>query len=113
MSLGAITTNKRAGQGVSQLLAFHIEFAGDDAYPTGGTTGFEDTVRSAVDRGDIDVLAIIPDDCGGFVPVYDRDNDTLMVYQGDNDAAQDDPLVEVPDTTDLSATTFKMTVLAV
>ncbi|HEU0080235.1 MAG TPA: hypothetical protein VFQ76_21490 [Longimicrobiaceae bacterium] len=91
----------------------HISFAADGAYPTGGTAAFETFVRAAIARGAVDVIAVIPGDCGGYVPVYDRANDKLKVYYGDNNNASDGPLVEVPNTTDLDAVTFNLTILSV
>lgn len=89
-----------------------IEFAGETSYPTGGTTLFEAYVRDLLGLGALDVVAVIPQDCGGYLPCYDPAADTLKVYYADNNNAADGPLIEVPAATNLSAVTFNVMVIS-
>lgn len=110
MALGTATVNVSAGESSKPLFFEHLSFAGDGAYPDGGTAAFEAYVQAAIGtaKGSVDLLAIVADDCGGYVPVYDRANDKLKVYYADYDAVADGALIEVPDTTNLSGTTFNL-----
>ena len=105
MSIGAIT--KPASVGAvpkSPTFTDLISFAGDDAYPTGGTVDFQDTFRAAV--GDNrEVMGVIAQDCGANDVVYDKANDTLVVRVRATGA-------EVANATDLSGTTFNVLVLS-
>lgn len=49
----------------------------------------------------------------GYVPVWDRTNGKLQMFYGDNNNASDGPLIEVPDTTDLSAEKVVLTIYGV
>lgn len=111
MAIGAITVLEKSHAG-GPLRADLISFAADGSYPTGGTAAFEASVRAALDVGAVDVLGVCPQDCGGYQVVYDRANDKLKVYQGDNDNASDAPGVQVPNTTNLAAVTFVLLVLS-
>lgn len=110
MAIGAITVNKKQAA-VGPVRFDKISFAADGAYPTGGTAAFQAAVRTALAAGDVDIVTIVPDDCGGYTPVYDEANDKLKVYYGNTDAA-DGPNIEVPNTTNLSAVTFNLTVIS-
>ena len=111
MALGTITVTSQPVKAASQPLQVAlISMPGDGAYATGGTA-FQAAVRLALGR-QVTILAVISaGGNGGFVPIFDVANDKLMVYQGDNDGVADGPLAEVPATTDLSTTTFKLQVL--
>lgn len=110
MALGAMTAGVGVGQDGGPVIAHQISFAGDGAYPGGGTPGFQALVRAALDKGNLEVLAVFPHGaCGGYVPRYDKANDKLMVYEGNYDAA-DGPLQE-SSTANLSGVTFHLTVL--
>ena len=61
--------------------------------------------RNALDRGNVEVLGVIAQDCNGFNPVYDKANDKLKVYAANN--------TQVANATDLSANTFYMIVVSV
>lgn len=111
MALGAITIDKSAG-GVASAPVFAdvMHFAGDGAYAAGGTAGFQAAVRAKF--GDSrEVLAVIGQDCGGYVPVYDKANDKLKVYDGDFDPAAVAPLKETI-VANLSGVTFNVIVLS-
>lgn len=112
MAIGTITLGTSAGGAPSAPTFFDpISFAGDGAYPTGGTASFEAAYQAKVLSART-IVTVIPGDCGGYVPVYDRTNDKLKVYYADNNNASDGPLIEVPNATDLSAVTFRLTVVS-
>jgi len=80
-----------------------VSFHGDTSYPTGGTPGFQALVRSTL--GDNrSVVAVVPQDCGGYTPAYDAVNDKLKVWAANN--------TEVANTTDLSGVTFFVLVIS-
>jgi len=112
MALGTITVTSQTVKAASApIQAVLLSFPGDGAYPTGGTTGFRALVRAALAR-QVNIIGVfMADKCGGYIPLYDVANDTLMVLQGDYSESADGPLVEVAATGDLSATTFKVNVL--
>jgi hypothetical protein len=88
-----------------------ISFAGDAAYPTGGTTGFEATFRAVSGLQGRQVLSLVATGaCGGYTPRYDEANDTLMVFEC---GADGDPFDEVANATNLSGVTFKVAVTSV
>ena len=110
MAIGAITkTPADSGSvGPGHVYADAISFAGDGAYPTGGTAF--DALFKAVVKDDRNILAVLNADSGGFTPVYDKATGKLKVYRtGAVNAAQE----EVPNTTNLSATTFRLVVISV
>lgn len=89
---------------------FHdvLTFTGDSAYPTGGTVGFGAAVKAFYGDGR-QVLAVIGQDCGGYVPVYLPGTDALKVYKCAGSAAA---MVEVSNAVDLSGTTFNALVIS-
>jgi len=97
----------------------NIEFDGDTSYPTGGTADFQDFVRDIVEaaaaaasdsnvRGaqSLEIVDIVPGDCGQYVPSYDKTNDKLFVRDGGSAT-----WAEVANTTPLNGTKFNVTVL--
>ncbi len=108
MALGTITVVSRA---IADGTVRHdlITFAGDGAYATGGTAGFQASVRAALDEGNVEVLGVISQDCGGYTAAYDKVNDKLKVFQvGSGAGAQ----AQVANTTNLSATNFTLIVVS-
>ena len=104
MAIGTITVNKSVGASTPRFEDL-LSFPGDGAYPTGGTADFEGSVRAKL--GDNrEVVAVVGQDCGGYVPVYDKATDKLKVYYANNDGGADGPLIEVPNNTNLAAVTF-------
>lgn len=89
------------------LFAAPLSFTGDGSYPTGGTL-FEPAVR-ALFKDQRKIIAVIGIETGGYRVAYDEATGKLKVYQT---GAINTPAVEVPNTTDLSALTFKVLVLA-
>jgi hypothetical protein len=71
----------------------------DSSYPTGG----ESITAAKFGLGKIDFL--IATALSGYVFFWDGTNSKLMAYYADNNAAGDSALIQVPDTTDLSALT--------
>lgn len=103
MALGPITSIVDGGFGTTgPLSAELINIVGDSAYPTGGTTGFQAKVR-ALYKSSWEVMAVIPQDCAGYQPCYDKANDKLKVFALNGS--------EVADTTNLSAVNFKVLLL--
>jgi hypothetical protein len=110
MAIGAITVVSKT-QVTGPLNVDQISFAGDGAYPANGTPGFQALVRAALGKGNVTILYLIPQDCGGYIPVYDNVADKLKVYYSDNNNAADGPMIENA-TANLSGQTFKITVLS-
>lgn len=110
MAIGAITVVSKS-QIPGPLNIDQISFAGDAAYPSGGTPGFQALVRTALGKGNVTISHVIPVDCGGYVPEYDTAADKLKLLYGDNNNAADGPLVENA-TADLHTTTFKLIVVS-
>jgi hypothetical protein len=109
MAIGVITLAEQAK--TQPVFVDRLSFAGDGAYPTGGTAAFQAKLRAKT--GDQrQILAVIPQDCGGYHVVYDHAADKLKVYHGNNDGGADGPAVEVPNATDLSAVTFNLAILS-
>lgn len=84
-------------------LACHFrKVAFDSSYPTGGEAltaadlGFEDAAAN--------LIVHVPMK-SGYMFEYDGTNAKIKAYYGDNNNASDGPLIEVPNTTDLSALT--------
>ena len=107
MSFGTVTKVTEGGGNHAAVFLVNLTIVGDDAYPTGGTAAFQDAVRAATGN-EIEVMAVVGNDCGGYIPNYDKTNDKLVVYEAGADAAA---LDEVTDTTDLSSTTFQLLIL--
>jgi len=110
MAIGAMTLGTGAGGSPSAPVFFDpVSFAGDGAYGAGGTADFEGSFQAEIGCART-IVAIIPGDCGGYVPVYDRANDKLLVYEGAYTGA-DGPLIETV-TANLSGTTFNLVVVS-
>src|SRR5579862_7542800 len=110
MSLGALTlTASDTRAPVQTIYVDELSVVGAASYTTGGDTGFKAALQ-ALTKDQRTPKAVIPiGGNGGFVPVYDLANDKLMVFQPQkSDAAHAAPLIEVPSTTDLHTTTFKL-----
>lgn len=94
----SVTRSRVAVPGASKVV--HGTIAFDSSYPTGG----EALSKSTIGLGDrLDSIVFEP--AGGYVPVYDYTNEKVKMFMGDNNNAADGPLIEVADTTDLSALT--------
>jgi hypothetical protein len=108
MALGAGTAVASESAKGDRLFVDAISFAGDSAYPTGGTLDFDGYVQALL--GDQrNVLAVVSGDCGIYMPEYVKNAGAtpgkLMVRTMVDGT-------EVADTTDLSAVTFNVTVIS-
>ena len=69
----------------------------DSSYPTGGEA-IDNTGNERYDY-------VLCQPKSGYVFQWDAANQKLLAYYADNNNASDGPLIQVPDTTDLSAIT--------
>ena len=120
MTLGAIVVPEAKLVGAmpqAPLYAINVSFLGDDDYTTGGTVDFAVAFRAAIEakmkaatdanvrgRQNVEIVALIPGVCGAYDPIYDRENDTLIVFVKATG-------VEVANAFDLIGTTFNVTLL--
>lgn len=119
MALGTITvgTIRERGNG-GKLIP--ISFPGDSSYPTGGTATFTALVEAAIKtamaalgdanvRGPLDltIVALIPGNCGQYLPSFDAVNDKLFVRDAGHAT-----LDEVTAAVNLSGTTFNVVLIA-
>lgn len=103
--IGTITRADKTGQAASApVFVDRISFAGDAAYPTGGTAGFK-ALLNAVTKDSRTPLAVIGQDCGNNVVSYDETADKLKVRVGSTGA-------EVANAFDLSGQTFVVIVIS-
>jgi len=109
MALGTITLQtEKGGQTLEPRFKAHVQFLGDTSYPTGGTPGFNALVAAALGKEGVNVISVERAGlCGGFIPVYDPANDSLLVLRT---GAVDSPQAEVPPTTALDGITFDLLV---
>lgn len=77
-------------------------FAFDSSYPTGGEALAAADIVNQFPGG---VEQITIENAGGYIFKWDRANAKILAYFGDNDNASDGPLIEIANTTDLSALT--------
>lgn len=76
---------------------YELKIAFDSSYPTGGET-VDVALNSRFSR-------VNAQPTSGYVFQFDPATQKLLAYYGDNNNAADGPLIQVPDTTDLSALT--------
>lgn len=116
MPIGTITIEAREDAG-NGLKLFKCSFAGDSAYPTNGSTTAETLLRAAITaaavgatdkniRGPevVDIIDVIPGDCGQYVPSWTYATALLKVRDGGHATWN-----EVGNGTNLAATTFHVT----
>lgn len=83
MAIGTITKNTDSvASEAGPVFVDSISFLGDSSYPTGGTAAF-DTALRAITKDQRDIIGVIPLDCGGYLPAYDRATSKLKVYELD------------------------------
>ena len=75
----------------------------DASYPTGGETV---TIADSANDVTLERIEHLQANGGGYIGVWDKPNQKLLLYYSDNNNASDGPLIEVPNTTDLSAITL-------
>jgi len=116
LGTGTIISRRDLQDGACDL---NIQFAGDGAYPAGGTADFTAYVKdivavaaaAALDanvRGaqELEIVDVKAGDCGQYVPSFDLANDKLFVRDGGHAT-----WAEVAPAVDLSGTTFNVTVM--
>lgn len=92
-----ITNVKSGVMGDMKYRIVTVDF--DSSYPTGG---------EVLTAGDLQLVSVMKVDAqltSGYGFQYDHANEKLLAYYGDNNNASDGPLIQVPNTTDLSAIT--------
>lgn len=92
------------------LFAAVLTIALDVAYAAGGYADFQATVRTALEKPGFTLLGVFPNEAAGYVPVYDRVNDKLKIYEGDYNPAGVGPLTDNA-TADLSAVDIELVVI--
>lgn len=110
MALGAMTrVAAKSGDSTRPIYYDRVAFTGEASYVTGGTTGFDALIKALL-GDDREVVAIVPEDCGGYAPVYLPDNGgTFKVFR---EAGAAGPMEEAPATTALDGVTFNLLVLS-
>jgi hypothetical protein len=83
--------------GAELLRIIHVDF--DSSYPTGGES------FTPADAGFPVIYALIAEPKSGYIFEYDYTNEKIKAYYCDYDSGSDDVLIEVANTTDLSAVT--------
>lgn len=118
MTIGAITVDSVAGEKPSTpMFAIDVEFAGDGAYPAGGTPDFTEAIRDAIEakravlsdanvrgRTNVEIICVAGYDAGQYVPWFDVPNDKLFVRDGGS-------ATWAEASGNISTTTFKLTLL--
>lgn len=105
LATGALTSRTGEAPG-SPVFHVNVSFDGDDNYTTGGTLLFEQFVRDILtNKPNIEIIDIIPGDCGLFLPSYISATDALLV-RNLTDGTQ------VSGATNLEATKFNVTIVA-
>ncbi len=104
MSLGALTIVDKANSALGPIFHDRVTLVGDGAYPTAGSLGLLALYQAAV-KSKRTIIAIIPGDCGDAVPSYDPVTDKLFVRVMSTAA-------EVANTTNLSGSTYKFTIVS-
>jgi hypothetical protein len=109
MALGTITvTAINAPGNATPIFLDLLSFPGDGAYVADGTPDFEDSYQAAIGSAR-EVLAVVGQDCGGYIVSYDKANDKLKVWEQTNVATS--PLIETV-TANLAGTTFNLLVIS-
>lgn len=91
-----VTTDRDIAIGQTEHL-YELQIAMDASYPTGGELIDVD--------GNTRFSRIVCSPSGGYVFEFVPSTQKLKAFYGDNNNASDGPLIEVPNTTDLSAIT--------
>lgn len=110
MALGTMTADAANAIDSPNEVTYHdvVSLAGDGAYATGGSTGF-DTAFQALTKTGREILSVEPvGACGGYVPRWDYANKKLLVYT--SNGAGPAALAEFTNGGNLSGTTFKLLV---
>jgi hypothetical protein len=96
----AVTVTKRQSYNTGNVNAVVADIAFDSSYPTGGES------LTKTDLGFVTgVEFLLAEPASGYSFEYDHTNEKLIARYADYDAAADGALIQVPNTTDLSAVT--------
>lgn len=104
MALGTMTKEKEHLSNPGPMGMARVSFAGDGAYQTNGTAGFQALVRTLLKKPGLEVIDVISGDCGDHIVHYDKTNDKLKMRVISTGA-------EVGNGVDKSGTTINCTVL--
>ncbi len=107
MALGTTTLITSGGADSGQVNVDRFTVVLDASYPTGGYTGLAAKLTAAASRTPT-IIAVFAQS-SGYVAYWDYANSKLMLFYSNSDAA-DGPMIQVPDTTDLSAVTLSLVV---
>lgn len=106
MALGTLVKTLTGQMGNSSpLMANPIQFAGDNAYTTGGTVAFQAKVQ-ALFQDHREIIGVVDQSIGTHYAVYDKTADTLRVFVRATGA-------EAGAAADLSAVTFRLLVVSI
>lgn len=109
MAIGTITVDQKE-HAPGHIRTDLLHFVGDSSYPTNGMPILA-LIKAALGVGTIQIMAVVPNDCGGYVVAYVPSTGKLKVYYSNSDSS-DGPLIEVPDTTALNGVTFNLLVIS-
>jgi len=80
MALGEATVTNLGGQPSAPIFAARLQFAGDSTYiQANGTADFDEYVAEAVGKPSVNIIEVIPGDCGVYIPQYDHANGVLHI----------------------------------
>lgn len=108
MPLGTPVIQNQGGKSASTpVFIDEITFTGDTAYPTGGSAAFEAFIRGATGIKEGRTVDAVIDVTGNAThyPVYDKAANALKMFVRATG-------VEVANTTNMSATTFRVLVIS-
>ena len=109
MALGTATVVKSSA--ADGPIRFDVlSFAGDGAYSAGGTASFEAYVRAALDKGALDIIAVVPQSSEGYHLTYEQGTDKLKVWNFNYDAS--DGAMQEDTTANQSARTYVVLVIS-
>lgn len=102
----AVVTGTSVKAPIGPVFVDRITLDLDDSYPSGGYASFSDTIKDVLGQGSSRTLVAVQQasPAGGYILHWDRSNDKLIIYYGNNDAGADGPLIENA-TADLSLIT--------
>lgn len=107
MALGTTTLITSGGADSGQVNVDRFTVVLDNSYPTGGYTGLAAKLTAAASRTPTIIAAVAQST--GYAAQWDYANSKLMIFICDN-AGANGPMIQVPNTTDLSAVTLSLVV---
>lgn len=109
MALGTVVPNTaKSTKGGEPVFHDYLVMPGDATYTAGGTTGFDAVIAAAL-GDDREVIAVVGQDCEGYVLGYLPEHDgTLSMYEAGADGAALDEVANG----DYSGTNLNMLVIS-